>query len=79
MKALDRITAAWIITVTLVFPIAILLGILMQLNQANVLELSPLTFYSFMTAHGLLMVGIWFVVSMAGVSYLLQRYVEVRV
>ncbi|MCS6965585.1 MAG: cbb3-type cytochrome c oxidase subunit I [Candidatus Kapabacteria bacterium] len=79
MKALDRITAAWIITVTLVFPIAILLGILMRLNQANVLELSPLTFYSFMTAHGLLMVGIWFVMSMAGVSYLLQRYVEVRV
>jgi len=79
MKALDRITAAWIVTVLLVFPIAILLGILMRLNQANVLELSSLTFYSFMTAHGLLMVGIWFTMSMAGVSYLLQRYVEVKV
>lgn len=79
MTTLDRITAIWITTVLLVFPIAILFGILMRLNQANVLDLSSLTFYSLMTAHGLLMVGIWFVMSMAGVSYLLQRYVTVRV
>ncbi len=79
MTALDRLTATWIITVSVVFPIAILFGILMRLNQANVLELSSLTFYSLMTAHGLLMVGIWFVMSMAGVSYLLQRYVNVQV
>lgn len=77
-KALERLTAAWILTVVLVFPIAIVFGILMRLNQANVLELSPLLFYQLMTAHGLLMVGIWFVMSMAGVSYLLRRYVEVR-
>ncbi len=76
-KALTRLTAAWILTVLAVFPIAILFGLLMRLNQANVLELSSLTFYQLMTAHGLLMVGIWFVMSMAGVSYLLQRYVAV--
>ncbi len=79
MKALDRVTALWIVTVLLVFPIAILFGILMRLKQANLIELSQLTFYSLMTAHGLLMVGIWFVMSMAGVTYLLRRYVEVPV
>ncbi len=78
MTALNRITAAWIVTVLLVFPIAILFGILMRLNQGNALSLSSLTFYALMTAHGLLMVGIWFSMAMAGVSYLLQRYVEVR-
>lgn len=74
---LKKITALWIVVVLILFIISIVLGILMRLNQGEVLKQSPYTFYSNMTTHGLTMIGIWFVAGMAAVHYLIQRYVKV--
>ena len=73
---LRKITSFWILIVLILFVVAIVLGILMRLNQGEILHQSPITFYSNMTTHGLTMIGIWFVAGMAAVNYLLQRYVK---
>ncbi len=75
---LKKITATWIVIVLLLFVVAIILGILMRFNQGAVLHQSPYTFYSNMTTHGLTMIGIWFVAGMAGLHFLMQRYVKVN-
>jgi len=71
-----KITAIWIITILTLFVVSIVLGILMRLNQGGVISQSPVTFYVNMTAHGLTMIGIWFVAGMASVNYLMDRYVK---
>lgn len=73
---IKKITSVWIITVLVLFIVSIVLGILMRLNQGEVISQSPITFYSNMTTHGLTMIGIWFVAGMAAVNYLMQRYVK---
>lgn len=75
---LKKITAIWIVVVLLLFVVAIVLGILMRLNQGAALHQSPYTFYSNMTTHGLTMIGIWFVAGMAALHFLMQRYVKVN-
>ncbi len=45
-------TALWIITVLVLFLVAVTFGIVMRLNQGNSIQLSPVGFYSTMTAHG---------------------------
>ncbi len=72
---LKKITALWIVIVLVLFVVSISLGIIMRLNQGEVLHLSPITFYSDMTVHGLTMIGIWFVAGMAAVNYVMERYV----
>ncbi|HLW30986.1 MAG TPA: cbb3-type cytochrome c oxidase subunit I [Aequorivita sp.] len=71
-----KITSIWIIAVFVLFLVSIVLGILMRLNQGEIIDQSPVTFYSNMTTHGLTMIGIWFVAGMAAIHYLLQRYVK---
>ncbi|MBP7184680.1 MAG: cbb3-type cytochrome c oxidase subunit I [Saprospiraceae bacterium] len=71
-----KITSVWIIIVLALFIVAIVLGILMRLNQGEIIQQSPITFYSNMTTHGLTMIGIWFVAGMAAVNYLMERYVK---
>lgn len=71
-----KITAVWIITVLALFVVSIVLGILMRLNQGEIIEQTPIAFYVNMTTHGLTMIGIWFVAGMAAVNYLMQRYVK---
>lgn len=71
-----KITSLWIITVLVLFIVSIVLGILMRLNQGEIIHQSPITFYINMTTHGLTMIGIWFVAGMAAVNYLMQRYVK---
>jgi len=73
---MKKITAGWIIIVLALFVFAIVLGILMRLNQAEVITQSPVTFYGNMTTHGLTMIAIWFVAGMAAIHYIMQRYVE---
>ncbi len=73
---LRKITSLWIIIVLALFIVAIVLGILMRLNQGGILQQSPITFYGNMTTHGLTMIGIWFVAGMAAVNYLMERYVK---
>lgn len=76
-RAYRKITIVWVLTVLVVFAFAVILGIFMRLTQGNLISLAPNRFYSFLTAHGLLMAGIWFVAGMAGVNYLLLRYVAI--
>lgn len=71
-----KITSIWIIAVFVLFLVSIVLGILMRLNQGEIIDQSPVTFYSNLTTHGLTMIGIWFVAGMAAINYLLQRYVK---
>jgi len=71
-----KITSVWILTVFVLFIISIILGILMRLNQGEIIHQDPITFYSNMTTHGLTMIGIWFVAGMAAVNYLMERYVK---
>jgi len=73
---LKKLTAGWIVTVLALFIFAIVLGMLMRVNQGEVISQSPNTFYANMTTHGLTMIGIWFVAGMAAVHYLMQRYVK---
>ncbi len=75
---LKKITALWIIVIMVLFVVAIVLGILMRLNQGGVITQSPITFYTNMTTHGLTMIGIWFVAGMAAIHYIAQRYVNVN-
>lgn len=71
-----KITAVWILSILALFIASITLGILMRLNQGEIIRQSPLAFYSNMTTHGVTMIGIWFVAGMVAVNYLLQRYVK---
>ncbi|KXK39270.1 MAG: cbb3-type cytochrome c oxidase subunit I [Saprospiraceae bacterium] len=71
-----KITSLWIITVLILFVVAIILGLLMRFNQGGNIKLDPVTFYTDMTIHGLTMIGIWFVAGMAAVNYIMERYVR---
>lgn len=71
-----KITALWIVVILLLFIVSIVLGILMRMNQGQVIRQSPITFYSNMTTHGVTMIGIWFVAGMAAINYVMQRYVK---
>jgi cytochrome c oxidase subunit 1 len=73
---LRKITSLWIITVLALFIVNIVLGILMRLNQGEIIHEQPITFYAHMTTHGLTQIGIWFVAGMAGINYLLERYLK---
>lgn len=73
---LTKITSTWIITILILFVASITLGIIMRFNQAELISISPGTFYADMTVHGMTMIGIWFVAGMAGVSFLMERYVS---
>lgn len=71
------LTFVWILTVLALFPILVILGFFLRALQADYMtKPRPEWFYAVMTLHGLGMVGTWYVGSMAGVSYLLSRYVK---
>src|SRR4026207_936127 len=75
--ALRRMTFIWMFTMLTLFPVLLVLGFFMRALQANFMsKLQPEWFYAVLTLHGLGMVGIWYVGSMAGVNYLLGRYVR---
>lgn len=67
------------LTVIILFIACVVLGILMRMAQGDSLKIGIAGFYSTMTVHGLSMIGIWFVAGMAGVNYLLLRYVRVPI
>lgn len=77
--SLKKITSAWIITIMILFVLAILFGITMRFNQGNDITIETPTFYSLMTVHGVTMIGIWSVAGLMAVNYLLSRYVKVSV
>ena len=88
MKPLDaieagrqhRLIATWGITLLVLFPLLIVLGLLMRLNQGELLHLQPNTFYAIMTLHGLGMAGLLFSFSLAGLHFLVgTRYARTSI
>jgi len=74
---LTRQTLVWVLTALVLFPVLATLGLLMRLMQSGFFQaVPPEWFYAVLTLHGLGMVGVWFVAGMAGVSFLLSRYVK---
>ncbi len=75
-SAVNRQTLHWMPVVFVLFPILILLGAFMRSVQGGVLPQGESWFYQAMTLHGVGMVGVWYVASMAIVADLLGRYVK---
>lgn len=73
---LRKITSLWIITVLSLFIVNIVLGIIMRMNQGEIIHEQPNNFYAHMTTHGLTQIGIWLVAGMAGINYLMERYLK---
>ncbi|MGE3707107.1 MAG: cbb3-type cytochrome c oxidase subunit I, partial [Vicinamibacterales bacterium] len=74
---LTRQTLVWVLTALLLFPVLAVLGLLMRTVQGGFFPtLPPEWFYAVMTLHGLGMAGLWFVAGMAGLAFLLSRYVK---
>jgi cytochrome c oxidase subunit 1 len=74
---LTRLTLIWVLVAFVLFPVLAVLGLLMRVIQAGFFAaLPPEWFYAVLTLHGLGMVGLWFVAGMAGMGYLLSRYVR---
>lgn len=69
-------TARWMLVVFLLFPTLILVGVFMRSVQGGLLAEMEGWFYPMMTLHGVGMVGVWYVASMAISADLLQRYVQ---
>lgn len=61
-------------TVLLLFVIFICLGMLMRFNQSINGFISPLSYYSVLTMHGIGMTGIFFIGGLTAVTYLLAKY-----
>lgn len=74
-----RLAIIWSITFLILFPLLIVLGLMMRLNQGDLVKLSPATFYAIMTLHGLGMSAVLFSVSFAALWYLISiRYASLN-
>ena len=78
-KAIRSVTQLWVWTVPILFLVLVLLGLMMRINQAGIINADADLFYAVMTLHGLGMAGTAFVAGLAGVTYLLARYVRVNI
>lgn len=79
-KKHKKLMLVWCITFLILFPLLILLGLTMRLNQGDVIKLDPGTFYALMTLHGLGMAGVLFSFTLAGLHYLIgTRYAKVSI
>jgi cytochrome c oxidase subunit 1 len=77
-RAIRGVTQFWAWTVPALFLVLVLLGLMMRLNQASVINADADYFYAVMTLHGLGMSGTAFVAGLAGVNYLLASYVRIN-
>ncbi len=68
----------FVVVLPLVFIVLLLLGFTMRANQGDILNISPDLFYAIMTLHGLGMAGTAAVGGLAGLLYLLSRYVDIN-
>jgi cytochrome c oxidase subunit 1 len=74
-----KLAIIWSVTFLILFPLLIVLGLMMRLNQGDLVKLSPGTFYAIMTLHGLGMSGVLFSVSFAALWYLIStRYASLN-
>lgn len=74
-----RITVIWIATVWTLFALLTAVGLIMRLNQGNVVSVPDGLFYQLMSFHGLGMAGTFFVAAMAAMWYLLRKYVPLSI
>ncbi|MBS1749599.1 MAG: cbb3-type cytochrome c oxidase subunit I [Bacteroidetes bacterium] len=80
IKNQRRLVIVWSITFLIAFPLLIVLGLLMRLNQGEEIKLGIDTFYVLMTLHGLGMAGVLYSMAFAGLWYLIStRYVRLSV
>jgi len=77
-QAIGGVTQFWAWTVPILFLVLVLLGLMMRVNQAGVINADADYFYAVMTLHGLGMAGTAFVGGLAGATYLLARYVRIN-
>ncbi len=75
-KALRTTTLVWSILAIVLFLLPLSFGYLMRDIQGQLLDDTHHLFYEFLTAHGLLMVGIWFMTALALLTYALTPYVR---
>lgn len=77
LKKQRKLAVIWAVTFLIVFPLLVTLGLLMRMNQGQVATVEASNFYSFMTLHGLGMVGVLFSVAFAGIWYIIAtRYAK---
>lgn len=78
-RSANRLTLLWIVAMLALFPTFILLGMTMRGAQSNLLPMLPADrFAGILTMHGLGMVGLWFVATMAGLNDVLRKYVHLH-
>ena len=79
LKKERKLAILWSVTFLIVFPLLITLGLLMRLNQGEIIKLPINDFYALMTLHGLGMVGVLFSIAFAGLWYLIStRYARLN-
>ena len=66
-----RLALIWSITFLILFPVLITLGLLMRLNQGEMVKIPYETFYALMTLHGLGMAGVLFSIAFAALWFLI--------
>ncbi|MBW7889187.1 MAG: cbb3-type cytochrome c oxidase subunit I [Bacteroidetes bacterium] len=74
-KLLRKITLIWLALALVLFLLPVIFGLLMRSIQANILPDPNHLFYNYLTAHGLLMVGIWVTTALALLSFTMSKYV----
>ncbi len=80
IKKQRQLVRVWSITFLIVFPLLMVLGYLMRLNQGGSYKISADTFYALMTLHGLGMIGVLFSVAFAILWYLIgTRFTKLNV
>jgi len=75
-KSRNKLVAAYLLTGGLVIGLMMVFGILMLLNQGGILNLSPATFYQFLTIHGTGMIGAAALAAAGLMWYFLGQYVQ---
>ena len=70
IKNQRNLATLWGITLMILFPFLVVLGLLMRMAQGEITEVEPATFYSLMTLHGLGMAGALYSFAFAGLWYL---------
>jgi len=80
IKKHKTLVTVWGVTFLIIFPLLVTLGLLMRLNQGEVVKLNAMTFYSLMTLHGLGMAGVLFSTALGALGYLIAtRYARLSV
>jgi cytochrome c oxidase subunit I len=79
IKPLTKKGVVWhLITTAIVILLMMVFGVVMLLNQGNIIQISPALFYKIMTAHGTGMIGIAALGGLAIMWYFLSKYLPLN-